>query len=475
MGQNRKKGEPVAATSPDLVAERIAQLRELFPDVLSEGKVDVEKLRAALGEIADDRPERYSFSWAGKRDAIRLLQTPSRATLVPAPDESVNFDSTQNVFIEGDNLEVLKLLYKSYAGRVKMIYIDPPYNRPDGEDLIYNDNFADPLDPYLRLTGQKDEDGNLLTSKPETSGRLHSAWLTSIYPRLFVARQLLQEDGVIFVSIDDSELCNLRAVMNEVFGEENWVGTIVWKGATDNNPTQIAIEHEYILCYGRQKSNLAPVWKNLTEDAKTTLLAEYARLRKLSKNDPEWIQGKFRRFIKANAEVLSPLTHYSQVDERGPYTGSRKVHNPKPGGYVYDVIHPVTKKVCVPPANGYRFPRETMDRLLAEGRILFGKDETQIIQIKEYLEDYEGKLSSVISLDSRAAANEMEDLFGNRKLFPHPKPSILLRQVFDFCVSGEDLVLDFYAGSCSTAHAILENNRHDGLSCRFIMVQLQEP
>lgn len=218
MSGGNRHGEPVIKETTGVLINRIEQLKQIFPEVFTEGRVDFEKLRASLGSFEDGRPERYTFTWAGKRDAIRLLQTPCRATLIPAKDESVNFDSTEHLFIEGDNLEVLKLLYKSYFGRVKMIYIDPPYNT--GNDFIYPDNYADPLDTYLKVTGQKDADGNMLTSNPETGGRYHSAWLSMMYPRLFLARQLLREDGVIFVSIDDHEVYNLRLIMNEVFGED---------------------------------------------------------------------------------------------------------------------------------------------------------------------------------------------------------------------------------------------------------------
>jgi adenine-specific DNA-methyltransferase len=241
----------VPEASVDLLAERIDQLKDLFPEVFTEGKVDFEKLRATLGDLVDDRPERYTFAWAGKRDAIRLLQTPTRATLVPGREESVNFDETQHLFIEGDNLEVLKLLYKPYFGRVKMIYIDPPYNT--GNDFIYPDNYADPLATYLQLTVQQDAIGNLLTSNPETSGRYHSAWLSMMYPRLFYARQLLREDGVIFVSIDEHEVHNLRLLMNEVFGEENFIGQITVltnpKGRVLSE--HLAQTHDYLLVYAR--------------------------------------------------------------------------------------------------------------------------------------------------------------------------------------------------------------------------------
>lgn len=223
----RDEIESVETASPNILVEQTEQLKLVFPQVFSEGKIDFKKLRAALGDLVDTQPERYSFTWAGKRNATLLLQTPSYATLTPSEDESVNFEDTQNLFIEGDNLEVLKLLYKSYSGRVKMIYIDPPYNT--GGDFVYPDNYADPLETYLEVTGQKDAAGNLLTSNPETSGRYHSAWLSMMYPRLYIARQLLRDDGVIFVSIDDHEIHNLRLLMNEIFGEENFIGMFVWQ------------------------------------------------------------------------------------------------------------------------------------------------------------------------------------------------------------------------------------------------------
>ena len=246
--------------SSNLIDERMESFRSLFPEGFTEGKIDFPKLREALGDFVEDRPERYSFSWAGKRNAIRLLQTPSRATLKPSREESVNFDQTNNLFIEGDNLEVLKLLYKSYAGRVKMIYIDPPYNT--GKDFIYPDNFADPLDTYLRLTGQKDAEGNLMTSNPETSGRYHSAWLSMMYPRLFIARQLLREDGVIFISIDDHEVHNLRMLMNEIFGEENFVENFIWKKSYGGGAKEkyAVTQHEYILMYARNRELIEELW-----------------------------------------------------------------------------------------------------------------------------------------------------------------------------------------------------------------------
>jgi adenine-specific DNA-methyltransferase len=255
MTRHKQKAEPVARDSANIVADLTERLKEVFLEAVSEGKVDFERLRTVLGDAVDTRQERYSFTWAGKRDAIQMLQVPSRATMVPLPEESVNFEDTGHIFIEGENLEVLKLLYKSYFSRVKMIYIDPPYNT--GNDFIYPDNFADPLDYYLKLAGQKDSEGNLLTTNPETSGRYQSAWLSMMYPRLFLARQLLSEEGIVFVSIDDHEVHNLRLLMNEVFGEENFMAQLVWKSRQFPDAravTRVSTDHEYIVIYARHSA-----------------------------------------------------------------------------------------------------------------------------------------------------------------------------------------------------------------------------
>jgi adenine-specific DNA-methyltransferase len=250
------KKQPITKQTQSITEEQIKELRGLMPHVFAEGKIDIDKLRASLGDFGDESPERYSFSWSGKRDAIKILQTPSRATLVPTRKESVDFDKTQNIFIEGDNLEVLKLLYKPYFGQVKMIYIDPPYNT--GNDFVYSDNFADPLDTYLKLTGQKDSDGNLLTSNAETSGRYHSAWLSMMYPRLFLARQLLSEDGVIFVSIDDHEFSSLQLLLNEIFGEEGFFSTFVWRRRISSSlaSSWVSADHEYVIGYSKNPESV---------------------------------------------------------------------------------------------------------------------------------------------------------------------------------------------------------------------------
>jgi adenine-specific DNA-methyltransferase len=238
--------------SPDLMAENIEQLRALFPEAFTEGKIDFEVLRQLLGSAVEEREEKYGLNWHGKRRARQLALTPSTGTLRPCPEESVDWDTTQNLMIEGDNLEVLKLLQKSYAGKVKLIYIDPPYNT--GGDFVYPDDFQDNIKNYLMRTGQMESDGRKNESNTEASGRFHTDWLNMMYPRLRIARNLLRDDGVILISIDEHEITDLRHLLLELFGEENAIGTIVWKGAMDNNPARIAIEHEYLLCFGRSSS-----------------------------------------------------------------------------------------------------------------------------------------------------------------------------------------------------------------------------
>ena len=341
------------AHSADLVQANIARLRALFPDAFTEGRIDFEVLKSLLGAEVDEREEKYGLNWHGKRRARQLALTPSTGTLRPCPKESVDWDTTQNLMIEGDNLEVLKLLQKSYAGKVKLIYIDPPYNT--GKDFVYPDNFQDSIKNYLELTGQV-ASGQKVSSNTDASGRFHTDWLNMVYPRLKLARGLIQDDGVILVSIDDREHANLRTICNDIFGEENFIGAIVWKGATDNNPTQVATEHEYILCYSRSKDVVEAIWKNRSEDAKQVLLDEYKRLKSLLGDRLDDIQRELRAFIRTHREALAAVTHYDRIDGDGVYTGSRKVHNPKPGGYKYDVQHPVTKRACVRPVNGYRYP-----------------------------------------------------------------------------------------------------------------------
>ena len=444
-------GEPVQKETPNVAEEQLARLKELFPEAFTEGKVDWDKLRATLGDLVDDGPERYTFTWAGKRDAIRLLQTPTRATLVPCREESVSFDQTRHLFIEGDNLEVLKLLYKPYFGRVKMIYIDPPYNT--GHDFIYPDNYADPLATYLQLTGQQDAEGNLLTSNPETSGRYHSAWLSMMYPRLFLARQLLREDGVIFVSIDDSEVYDLRLLMNEVFGEENFIDCIVWKKRYGGGPKEkyLVTIHEYVLFYARNRDSIENIGVPL---------------------DPETI----KRYYKHKDEKYAVRGPY----RTHPLEATRSVGVRK--NLVYPISSPDGEEVW--PRRQWWWEKERAMEALRNNELEFirGRDGTVTVHTKQYLRDENGKIrqtkpfSMIDDIYTQHGTAEIEQIFGDSRIFPFPKPTGLIKPLLQIASLSEgDVVIDFFAGSCTTTQAILELNREDGGDRRFIMVQLPEP
>lgn len=357
------------AKSADIVAENIARLKALFPEAFAEDGINFEVLKQLLGGAVNEKEEKYSFTWPGKRQARQIALTPSLGTLRPAPEESVNWDTTQNLFIEGDNLEVLKLLQKSYSGKVKMIYIDPPYNT--GNDFIYFDDYKDNIKNFKIISKLIDDDGEKITSDQQISGRYHSNWLSMMYPRLRMARNLLKNDGVIFTSIDDKELINLRRLYDEIFGEENFLGTIVWNNATDNNPTNIAIEHEYIISYAKSKEYIASEWKSEYHAAKNAILKiENELLAKF--DDTDSVQKEYSHWFRENKKFLWPLDRYKYIDRGGVYIGSQSVHNPGREGYRYDVIHPITKKPCKEPLLGYRFPPETMNQLLADNECSTG-------------------------------------------------------------------------------------------------------
>jgi adenine-specific DNA-methyltransferase len=447
--QKKLEREHVAATSGDLLEAQIAHLREVFPEVMVEGKIDFEKLRITLGAAAESGPGRFHFSWAGKDDAVSLLQTPSRATLVPCPEESVNYESTGNSFIEGDNLEVLKLLFKPYFGRVKLIYIDPPYNT--GQDFVYPDNYADPLKTYLQITGQVDAEGNLLTSNPETSGRYHSTWLSMMYPRLFLARQLLGEDGVICVSIDDHEVHHLRMLMNEVFGEENFVEQFVWKRSYGGGAKEkyAVSQHEYIVMYCRSLEDLPQLW--LPPDPEV---------------EKKYYKHKDSKFETRGGYRLQPLEAGKSMDRRE------------------NLIFPIPplEGAEIWPKRQWLWSKDRVAKALANDELVFTEtDGERTVSYKQYLLNEDGekrgaKLASVIDgIYTQHGTQELIELFDGAHPIQFPKPSSLIKQFIRFGTDSEDLILDFFGGSCSTAHAVLELNREDGGNRRFIMVQLPEP
>ena len=445
--KSTKTKESAAEPFPDFINERIEQLKTLFPEVVSEGKVDFEKLRQSLGEIVDDRPERYSLTWAGKKDAIRLLQTPSRATLVPTLEESVNFDATRNLFVEGDNLEVLKLLYKSYARQVKMIYIDPPYNT--GNDFVYRDNFTDPLDTYLEITGQRDSNGDHLSSNTETNGRYHSAWLNMMYPRLFIARQLLSEEGLIFVSIDDHEQANLQLLMNEIFGEENRVAIVSWEKryTRSNNARMFTSVKDSIVVY-RKNSML-----------------NYLREDRTEKSDS----------IYSNPDD-DPRGSWTSVSYVNPATKDKRPN------LVYAIENPITGKKVEHPTHAWKYEKAQYQRHVEENRLYWGKDGGfKYPRFKKFLSEVSAGIVPVDLWHHRESgttdegSKELEALIG-KNIFDNPKPSRLIKRMAKIAtdMDSNDIILDFFAGSSTTAQAVLELNHEDGGNRHFIMVQLPE-
>ena len=365
-----------------------------------------------------------------------------------------------NLIIEGDNLASLKALLPTYHGKVKCIYIDPPYNTGN-EGWAYNDNVNSPMmQDWLGKVVDRDD----LTR--------HDKWCCMMLPRLKLLRELLRDDGAIFVSIDDNEVHHLRSLMDEVFGEENFVGTICWKNATDNNPTNISVEHEYLHCYARRKDSLPKEWRSAILESKERLLeVENGLLREYKSTD---LERAFRKWLAANKPYIWPFQDYKFIDRRGIFTGSRSVHNPGREGYRYDVVHPQTGKPCKQPLMGYRFPERTMKRLFQEDRVIFGKDETKIIELKIYLKDYKAKLASVFELDGRAGANEIRTIFpGYTKTFDHPKPHAFVKELISFATDKDSIVLDSFAGSGTTAHAVLALNKEDSGTRRFVLIECE--
>lgn len=474
--------EKLKMETADMTAANIERIAGLFPNVITEIEdedgnvrkgIDFDLLRQELsGDYVEGREERYDFTWVGKRQAIIESNRPIQKTLRPCIEESKDWENTENIYIEGDNLDALKLLQESYLNKVKMIYIDPPYNT--GNDFIYNDKFVMGRDEYDEETGAMDEYGNRMFKNGKDRGRYHSDWCSMLYPRLKLARNLLREDGVIFVSIDDNEVHNLRKMMDEIFGEENVVGQIIWRTATDNNPTQIAVEHEYIVCYAKNKMK-QEVWTRPSKKGQL-IIDKYNELKlkfgqnnqKISENLKKWIND-----AKKNKEVdIEGVSHYTYVDDKGVYYPGNSA-NTKPGGYDFDIIHPVTGKVCAKPANGYRWPEGTFLKAKERGDVHWGSDHTQVPKIKKRIETATELLKSYYYEDNRASTNNLSTLMG-KKVFDNPKSVNLINTILSFLTTETDIILDFFAGSGTTAHAVIQLNAEDGGNRKFIMVQLPE-
>jgi adenine-specific DNA-methyltransferase len=437
--------EHIDLRSHDLSQDKALDLIRLFPEILTEGnKIDFERLRLVLGKTVDVGKERFSLAWPGKADCFKTIQTPSTGTLVPAPDESVEFNTTENLIIEGDNLNVLKLLQKAYLGKVKMIYIDPPYNT--GNDFIYPDNYTESLQTYLEYTGQVDVEGKKFGTNTDTDGRFHSRWLNMMYPRLYLARNLLRDDGVIFISIDDGESANLRKLCDEIFGEENFKADIAWQKryTRSNNTVDFTTMVEHIFVYAKGEMFNVSLLER-TEEAD----ARYSN----PDNDP---RGDWK-----GASFLNPATPQQRPN------------------LVYPIKNPNTGQITNPTTNAWRRSREEFERLQQEGRLYWGIDGKQPVpSIKMYLSEARG-LTPINFWAHEYAGNTDE---GSRdlaslipeKVFDNPKPVKLIKRAIEHGCDEDSIVLDFFAGSGVTAQAVLEKNKEDGKSRRFIMVQLPE-
>jgi len=474
--------------SPDLTQDNITKIQAMFPGCVTEaagedGKirlaVDFDQLRQELSDCIVEGPqERYHLNWPGKREALITANAPIAKTLRPCREESVDFDTTQNLFIEGDNLEALKLLQETYLGKVKMIYIDPPYNT--GHDFVYDDDFAETVGEFLAKSLQEDDDGNRLVANPETNGRFHSDWLSMIFPRLQLARRLLRDDGFIVVSIDDVECHALKRIMDEVFGEANFVASLVWDKNRKNDAKYFSVGHEYMLVYVKSLQELkdhsiklrAP--KEGVDEAKAT----FTELRQ--KHGDDW--GEVSKGMKAYYKTFEeddprqPLARYMKFDAKGPFRDDGNINWPGGGGPTYEVLHPETEKPCKLPKSGWRYPtKKRFDEEVAKGRIVFGPDETTVPRVRTNLfENFDQVLTSVRYSYAQTATLEFEEIFDGRRVFENPKNYKDLSLLVNYLTGPDDIVFDFFAGSGSTAHGVMHANSSYGGNRMCISAQIGE-
>ncbi len=451
-------------------------LKENFPSCFrTDGTFDIDRFKEFLSDKVSVTGEGYELRFLGKNYARLLTSVETTTVIVPDEEHNAKLENafSKNVYISGDNLDGLKHLLKSYARKVKCIYIDPPYNTGK-DDFAYNDSFSYTVDELSEKLSVDEAQAQRILDLARRGSASHSAWLMFMYPRLQLARDLLKVDGTIFISIDDNEMANLRLMCDDIFGEDNFLGTIIWNNATDNNPTNIAVEHEYIVVYSREREALEAEWKTGTSDIKALLVRVGKELSDAYSIDAEF-QTAWKKWYTEHKSQLSPLDRYKYIDRGGVYTGSQSVHNPGKEGYRYDVIHPVTHKPCIQPLMGYRFTRETMDELLRNGKILFGKDDKKIIELKVYASEYEDKLSSIFSLDGRLGAYDIKTLFPESKqVFKNPKPVFLLQRLLSFVMRNNDVFVDFFAGSSTSAEALMRLSISENIIAKFIHIQWKE-
>lgn len=457
----------------DVVDDNVKKLAQLFPSAVKDGEVDFEALKEELGQFAEVDSEKYELTWAGKKNAKKIAQEDIVGkTLKFIPEDSKNADTTENLYIEGDNLEVLKLLRQNYYGAVKMIYIDPPYNT--GNDFVYNDSFAmEQLESDI-AEGNISYFGERYTVNSKSKNRYHANWMNMMYPRIKIAKDLMTDDGVIFISIDENEVCNIKKMCIEIFGEENYAGEIIWKNSSKNDQAYVSIQHEYIVCFVKNKDANKGLWNEKKEGLEEIYSAfedfheKYGdNWEEIHKEALNW----YKQFSESNPICASK--HYSWMDTNGIYFPS-DISGPNYGQYRYEVIHPVTGKAVKEPSSGWRFPKETMEKKIAEGTIHFGKDEKTIPNNKTYLKDTEMQsLTSIVYRDGRVASKNLIALMGDN-YFTNPKDAdILMKLINAIGLSDKDIVLDFFSGSGTMAEAVMNCNTN-GKKLKYILVQLRE-
>ncbi len=433
------KPQKVDMKSMDIAADKRERLKQIFPEAFTEGKLQFDQLQHALREWidSDSGKERFGLSWPGKAECMKIIQQPSVATLKPARDESVNFDETENLFIEGDNLEVLKLLQRSYFGKVKMIYIDPPYNT--GKEFIYPDKYSETLDTYLEYTGQKDREGRKFSTNTDSQGRYHSNWLSMMYPRLYLARNLLRDDGVIFISIDDNEQANLKALCDFIFGEENVVGVFIWqtKQPARGVPpkTMVMSNHEYVICYSKDIEKI-----------------------------------KFRGEDRQEKDFSNP-----DNDPRGLWrsesmraTGAK--HN------IFTIYDPKTKRNF---SGHWAFSQQRIKQMIKDDLVLFPKKNDGVPRQKKFIDSYRNARKAIVTslgwFSTEKSTTQFMSMFDGEKVFDFPKPLDVIKFIVRQSATENDIILDFFAGSATTAHAVMQLNAEDKGNRKYICVQLPEP
>ena len=440
--------EKLDGTSMNLVQENAKKLKEIFPEIFVEDKIDfdlLEQICCGGGGVQklEDSKERYSLTWNGKSKARQIAQEVSTGTLRPAKEESKNWDNTENIYIEGDNLEVLKLLQKSYHGKIKMIYIDPPYNT--GKDFVYKDNFRANIENYKKVTGQVSEEGTKLTTNTDTDGRYHSNWLNMMYPRLKLARNLLTDDGVIFISIDDNEQANLKKLCDEIFGEENFVAQIVWERAYApvNLKKHFSESHDYIVCY--------------------------------SKNINLSINNGLKRSEEADNRYLNP-----DNDPRGVWQSDNFSVGPAVESNIYKIVSPSGRENYPPNGRSWRVSEEKFKEMLLDNRVWFGEDGNGVPRQKRFLSEVKNSITPMTIWKytevghSQDATKKLKELFDEVHVFDYSKTVELIKRCIELYTIQGDIILDFFSGSATTAHSVMQLNAEDGGTRKYIMIQLPE-